>query len=393
MTNSKSKERKLKLNKELNSPHKNILMRAVPRILMVNDYPLDKYYENWRNGLTPSQQLWGKVELDRLGNFEVIMLPHQKYPFLNKIGNLINITHLDQQVRVLFQLDEIDIIYAPFAAANTKLLLVLKLMGVIKVPIVAVIHYPLLGSNSTSNLVRSIGRKFVKGFDRLVFISHKIKEDNVKTFSLPSDTNGERFVHMDWGSEASFYKDINILPNTGEEDYAISVGQTDRDFDTLIEAFKNINFKLRIYSKPGYVPKVINIPTNVEIFTSGVTYKELLEIYKNSRMILICFKMTQQSTLGMTSLLDAMAMGKPVIITENEYLDVNAHIDKIGYTVAEENVNGWIEKINLLLANSPLCVEFGKNAFNLHKKIYNMDLFGINLNNVFKEYFQTINGK
>lgn len=393
MTNSKLKGKKLKSNKDHKSPPNIKIMRAVPRILMVNDYPLDKYYENWRKRLTPSQQLWGKVELDRLGNFEVVMLPHEKYPFLNKIGNLINITHLDQQVRVLFQLDEIDVIYAPFAAANTKFLLVLKLMGIIKVPIIAVIHYPLLGSNSKSNIVRSIGRNFVKGFDRLVFISHKIKEENVKIFSLPSDTNGERFVHMDWGAEASFYKDINVLPNNGEEDYAISVGQTDRDFDTLIEAFKNIDFKLRIYSKPGYVPRVKDIPSNVEIFTSGVTYKELLGIYKNSRMILICFKMTQQSTLGMTSLLDAMAMGKPVVITENEYLDVNANVEKIGYTVAEEDVNGWVEKINLLLSDAAMCIEFGKNALNLHKEKYNMNLFGINLNNVFKEYFQTIKGK
>lgn len=366
-------------------------MRSIPRILMVNDYPLDKYYENWRKGLTPSQQLWGKVELDRLNNFEVVMLPHEKYPFLNKIGNLINITHLDQQVRVLLQLDEIDVIYAPFAAANTKLLLMLKLIGIIKVPIIAVIHYPLLGSNSKSNIVRSIGRNFVKGFDRLIFISHKIKEDNVKTFSLPSDSNGERFVHMDWGAEASFYKDINVLPNTGKEAYAISVGQTDRDFDTLIEAFKKVDFKLRIYSKPGYVPKVKDIPANVEIFTNGVTYKELLGIYNNSRMILICFKMTQQSTLGMTSLLDAMAMGKPVIITDNDYLDVNADIDKIGYTVGEEDVNGWVEKINLLLNDSPSCIEFGKNALKLHKEKYNMDLFGQNLNYVFKEFFRFIN--
>ncbi len=355
---------------------------------MVNDYPLDKYYESWKNGLTPSQQLWGKIELDNICSFEIIILPHEKYPILNKLGNIFHIQHLDQQVRVLFKLNEIDVIYAPFAAATTKLLLILKFFRFIKIPIVAVIHYPLLGSNSKNKLIKIVGKSLVKGFNKMVFISHKIKEENVSTFSLKSDFNGNRFVHMDWGAESSFYKEIISRPNTGLESYAISVGQTDRDFDTIIEAFKNINFELRIYSKPGYVPKVKDIPANVHIFTSGVSYKELLGIYKNSRMILICFKMTQQSTLGMTSLLDALAMGKPVIMTENDYIDLDVNIAKIGFTVAEEDINGWVENVDYLLSNPQLGIEFGDNALKLHKEKYNMEQFGKNINRVFQECLQ-----
>lgn len=362
-------------------------MRKVPRILMVNDYSLEKSFDNWKKGLTPSQQLWGKVELDRINQFEVILLPHEKYPILNKIGNFFKIQHLDQQIRVLFILKEIDIIYAPFAAATTKLLLILKLFGFIKVPIVAVIHYPLLGSNSQNKLVKYFGRNLVGGFNRMVFISHKIKEENIKTFSLKSDEKENRFFHMDWGAETSFYKESIEVPSSGDEKYAISVGQTDRDFDTLIEAFKSIDFNLRIYSKLGFVSKVKNIPPNVQIFTSGVTYKELLDIYKNSRMILICFKMTQQSTLGLTSLLDALAMGKPVVITENEYLDLNVEDAKIGFTVAEEDVDGWIFKIKLLLSNNQMCLEFSENALKIQKEKYNMDDFGVNINHVFNDYF------
>lgn len=354
---------------------------------MVNDYPLDKYYNNWKNGLTPSQQLWGKVELDNLNVFEVTILPHEKYKFLNKIGNVFHIQHLDQQIRVLFKLKEIDIIYAPFAAATTKLLLILKLLGIINKPIVAMIHYPLLGSNSKNKIIKYFGRHLVKGFNRLVFISHKIKSENVKAFSPSNDADNKRFVHLNWGAESLFYQGNDLIPIAEKENYAVSVGQTDRDFDTLIEAFKSIDFNLKIYSRPGYVPKVENITDNVQIYTSGVTYKELLEIYKNSRMILICFKMTQQSTLGVTSLLDALAMGKPVVITENDYIDIDVEKERIGFIVPEDDVNAWVIKVKYLLKNPETCLEFGENALKLQKEKYNMEIFGEHLNSVFEELY------
>ncbi len=357
---------------------------------MVNDYPLDKYFDQWKNGLTPSQQLWGKVELDRENGMEVIILPHEKYKFLDKIGNFFNIQHLDQQWRALLIKKDIDIIYAPFAAATTKFLLLLKFLGLINTPIIAVIHYPLLGSNSNKKVVRLLGKRLMKGFDRMLFISHNIERDNIKAFSLAPHEYEKRFVHLNWGAETAFYDSKTAEDETGHEDYAISAGQTDRDFDTLIEAFRKLDLKLKIYSRPGYKPQSDDIPKNVEIFINGVTYKELLDIYKKSTMILICFKIRQESTLGITSLFDAMAMGKPAIITENTYIDIDVEKEGIGYWVAEGDVQGWVSKIQNLIDNPSLCKQMGQNAKALQIKTYNMNNFGDRLEKVFIELY---NGK
>lgn len=354
------------------------------KVLMVNDYPLDTYYNQWKEGLTPSQQLWGKVELDREESFELIILPHQKFKFLDSVGNTFHIEHFDQQIRALLIKNEIDVIYAPFAAATTKFLLILKFLKIIKTPIVAMIHYPLLGSNSNNKLVKSLGKKLMKGFDRMLFISENIKSDNVKSFGLSPQEYEKRFVHLNWGAETAFYEK-NFTCENEEEGYFISSGQTDRDFDTLIEAFRGLNSNLKIFAKPDYKPKTDNIPPNVEINTRKITSKEIIQLYKNSLAVLICFKMRQKSTLGLTVLFDTMAIGKPVIITENPYIDVDVEKEEIGYKVAEGDIEAWREKLKILIDNPGLRKSMGKKALELHRNKYNMDTFGISLKHVFQD--------
>ncbi len=351
---------------------------------MVNDYPLDRYYNQWQAGLTPSQQLWGKIELDKEDGIEIIILPHQKYKFLDKIGNKIRIEHLDQQIRALFIKNDIDIIYAPFAAATTKLLLILKLFGIIKTPIVAMIHYPLLGSSSKNRLVKSLGKKLMMGFDRMLFVSENIKSENIKSFELSPKDYENRFVHLSWGAETNFYDRSNTLTNSTKEEYFVSSGQTDRDFDTLIEAFRYLDFKLKIYAKPNYKPISTDIPDNVEINTKSISSREIIDLYKNSLAVLICFKMTQSSTLGLTVLLDAMAIGKPVIMTSNPFIDVDIEKEGIGYWIQEGDVQSWVSKLKKLIDNPELSNEMGRKAFELHKTKYNMDYFGKSLKKVFQ---------
>lgn len=351
---------------------------------MVNDYPLDRYYDQWQAGLTPSQQLWGKVELDKEEGFEIIILPHQKYKFLDKIGDKIRIEHFDQQIRALLIKNDIDIIYAPFAAATTKFLLILKLFGIIKTPIVAMIHYPLLGSSSKNKMVKSLGKRLMMGFDRMLFVSENIKSDNIKSFALSPKDYEKRFVHLSWGAETEFYDRSNTLTNHTNEQYFVSSGQTDRDFDTLIEAFRHLNFKLKIYAKPNFTPISKDIPENVEINTKPISSKEIIDLYKNSVGVLICFKMTQSSTLGLTVLLDAMAIGKPVIMTSNPYIDVNIEHEGIGFWVSEGDVQAWVSKLEQLIDNPELTNTMGRKAFELHKNKYNMDYFGKSLKQVFQ---------
>jgi glycosyltransferase involved in cell wall biosynthesis len=351
------------------------------RILLFNDYPMDKYYEDWKKGLTPGQQLWGKTELDKKENFEVVILPHHEHKILKRIGNLLHIQHFDLQIRALRNLKNIDAIYAPFAASTTKFLLILKFFGLLNIPIVAMIHYPLLGSNSKYKLVKWVGKRLIKGYNKMIFLGQKIKSDAMEAFNLTEEECKDWFVLMDWGSETSYFE--KYLNKIEEENYVVSNGQTSRDFDTLIKAFDKIDLNLKIYAKSGYKPKTESIPRNVEINTHWINNNELMEIYSKSRFILICFKMTQGSTLGLTSVLDCISMGKPFIITENPYIDLDPEKEGVGFAVKEGDVQGWIEKVNFLNGNPELCKQMGKRCLELQRNRFSLERFGDSLHRVF----------
>src|SRR5690606_8087313 len=130
------------------------------KVLLVNNYSMENAYALWQKGVSGSQHVWGKVELDQEGEIEVIFLKHQKYGFLNKIGKIIKINHLDQQIRILGNLKKFDILYAPYSSANTRLLVMLKWIGLFKKPIVVTIHQPIFNSNN-NKLARLFAKKFL----------------------------------------------------------------------------------------------------------------------------------------------------------------------------------------------------------------------------------------
>jgi glycosyltransferase involved in cell wall biosynthesis len=228
-----------------------------------------------------------------------------------------------------------------------------------------------------------MGKRMMMGFDRMLFISQNMKLDNINSFSLSPQEYEKRFIHLDWAAETAFYDRARQKNNSNSEPYFITSGQTDRDFDTLIEAFRYVDFKLKIYATVNYKPKSNDIPANVEIYTKDMSSIEIIDLYMNAFAVLICFKKTQKSTLGLTILLDSMAIGKPVIITENIYLDIDVEKEGIGFWVPEGDVQAWVEKIKILIEDPELCRTMGKAALNLQQSKFNMDIFGNSLKKVF----------
>ncbi|PSL06608.1 glycosyltransferase [Cecembia rubra] len=352
------------------------------KVLLLNDYPMDSYYKDWEKGITPGQQLWGKTEIDKMDGIEMIILSHEENKFLKKLGNLFLIQHLDLQLRALKYSKDIDAYYSPFGTAATKLLLALKFLGLLKTPIVVMIHYPLLGMNSKNKFKRWLGEKLFKGYDRAIFISKRLKIDALNAFRISEYDCKEKVHSMDWGSETSYYE--KFINEEEEEDYAVTNGQTDRDFDTLIEAFRELDLKLKIFAKADYKPKTKDIPSNVEIFTHWINNSDLCRIYNRAKIVLICFKMKRSSTLGLTSLFDSMSMGKAVIMTENPYIDIDINKEGVGFTVKEGDIAAWREKINILMDNPVLRKQMGKRGLELQNKYYSLEKFGLALFEIIK---------
>ncbi len=231
------------------------------KVILMNTYSMDKAYKDWKEGITPSHHLWGKIELDKRGRVEMEILKFEKFKFLNTIGRSLKIEFLDQQIRTLLSINKYDIIFAPNGSGTTKLLVVLKLFKLLSTPIVIMAHQPqFVAPEQKSKFKRNIAKFLMFQFDAMVFLSHKMKSDTIVNYNVPLSESDNKFLHLDWGADNDFYKDYANLKPVEETGYAISAGTTQRDIDTLIEAFREVNFPLKIFTTPLLLPTTKDIP-------------------------------------------------------------------------------------------------------------------------------------
>lgn len=355
------------------------------KVLLINTYSMENAYKDWENGITPSHHLWGKIELERRGKVQVELLSHEKYKILNKVGKLLKIEFLDQQIRALFLIKKYDAIYAPYGSATTKLLVLLKFLKLIQIPIVAIAHQPQFFMHDGSRIKRWIAKTSMLQFDTLVFLSKKMKADNIVNYNIPLEKTSKRFFHIDWGPDLEFYKNHENKTPVKDASFAISAGTTGRDFDTIIEAFRGIDFPLKIFTTPNQLPTTTDIPPNVTVYSSGITYRNLLSEYDKSRIILVPLKIgaNPANTHGLTGLLDVIAMGKPTVITENKNLDLDVEKEGIGYWAERYDPTHWRNILNAILFDEEALSEMGNKASALFKSKYNAVLFAEGMEKIF----------
>lgn len=361
------------------------------KVLLVNNYSMENAYSLWKIGKSASHHLWGKIELEKKGNVEMIIFPHEKNVLLNKIGKFFGINHLDQQIRVLGNLNSFDILYAPYSTSNTKLLLFLKLLGILRKPIVITLHRPILRMNSSNWLSKKFTKKLLLTYDHTVFLSKVLMDNAIKNLDLSPEIVESKFSTAQWGPDSLFYK--KVLDSKGiinEEDFLISAGHSSRDYHTLIEAFRGLEFKLKIFCTPKSLPKVQDLPENVTIHSTFIPYFELLDYYLSAKAILIplTYPLDEEGCQGMTSLQDVIALAKPMIITRNVALNLDVEKEGIGLVVDKGDVNGWVDAVRRIMEDSLLRNSMVSNSKRVFKEVFNADIFAGCLEKVFLDVFQ-----
>lgn len=356
-----------------------------PRIFLINNYSMERAYSLWEKGLSGSHHVWGKVELDQRGKVDMTVFPHEKHPFLNKLGKIFGIGHLDQQVRILFNLRKFDILYSPYSKSNTKLLLFLKALGLFRKPIVVTIHQPFWRGRNENKFFRSYSRFYILNYTASIFLSEPLLDKTIKLLKIPEKDYKNKFSLAQWGPDITYYERYCLKRKSFEEcDFFISAGHTDRDFETLIEAFRGLDYKLKIFCTPNSIPKTVDIPPNVEVNWEVTLSFDLIPYYQRSIAILIPLKypMSKEGCQGMTSLQDVVSFGKPLIMTRNPCLNLDVEKEGIGYCVDMYDINGWKEKLKILKENKEIWLEMSNNSQSTFKDKFNSDIFAAQLENV-----------
>jgi hypothetical protein len=145
------------------------------------------------------------VELEERANIEVKIFQHEKLPILNIIGNFFKIKHLDQQLRIMAYGKHYDILYAPYSLSNTRLLIILKWLGIYRKPILVTIHQPFMKMNSSNLFFKWLSKKFLFQYDGIIFLSEKLKENTIKALNIKDSSDLEKIDTAQWGPDTKFY--------------------------------------------------------------------------------------------------------------------------------------------------------------------------------------------
>jgi len=161
-----------------------------------------------------------------------------------------------------------------------------------------------------------------------------------------------------------------MAPNsTG--DYILSVGaDRDRDYLTLIRSVQDTPFHLILVVR-NWCKVPSRIPANVTVLREVPIYK-LRDLYSRARFVVITLKPNSHGS-GTTTILEAMAMGKAVILSRIKGFR-DYFIDGRTVTLVEpENVEELSKAISFLWNHPEKCEEIGRNARRFIEGRFNID--------------------
>jgi glycosyltransferase involved in cell wall biosynthesis len=281
-------------------------------------------------GIAPAHWLYGAMEMEKSG--EVVVWEKERHALLNDLKLLMK--------------HRPDKIFIPnLNIGNHQLLLALKAVGIVRTPVDAFLHHGRLERGIRGLVIRLL----LSGVDKLSFLSQKSMQETVDAGNVKStkcDTPG-------WWPDAEYYSKIK----TSDNGRFVSTGKENRDFDTLIEAFCITGAPLTIMtahkhgseSYDNLYDKCRDVPNIKVVITenTGAVYPQMVKEMAAARALVCPLLQNRMSyCVGLSTIADAVGLGKPLIITRNPYHD-DCYIGEHTYRVA--TVEDWVAAIRALL--------------------------------------------
>lgn len=335
-------------------------------------------------GEFPSHFLYGACHLADNG-IDVVYHRSPKHEFSRLKTALYTAWH------VLTCRERYDALYATHYK-GLELVVLLRALGLFRKPIIVWHHQPIV--KSKSRLRELLGRFFYKGFDRLIFFSQKLVDDSLKA----PKADPKKLVVGHWGADLAFYDKIKaelkaeqISPshhNTPSPSHPlipspsfIATGKEQRDQPTLIEAFNRTGRHLILYIGINPNPNVPNPnleavercepADNIDVVKiCGLLPYEIAREVAKADCVVICCHRTRY-TAGLTTVVEALALGLPVICSRNPQIPVDFDHLGCGISVDYGDVEGWQRAVEYIATHPDEARLMGERGRALAEQMFN----------------------
>ena len=222
----------------------------------------------------------------------------------------------------------------------------------------------------------------------MIFFSEKLMQDSL--LSAKADPRRMSMVH--WGADLEYYDRIKQTPSDpshpsfkgrvsssskgkleGVLSPFISTGKELRDFETLLQAFRETGLPLTLYAekkRKAYF-EALHPSENIELhYGDRPIPHEIAQQVARSCCVCICCQRSNY-TVGLTTVVEALALGLPILCTRNPQMPMDIEAEGCGYWLDVGDVEGWKEKLRFIANHPQEAQAMGRRGRALAEKYYN----------------------
>lgn len=317
----------------------------------------------WKRGRYPSHLLYGATCFAENG-IDVVM--HKHHQTSNRIVRMFRVAWQVMRCR-----ESYDVLYGT-SHRGLELLIMLRALGIYHHPICLWHHQPI--TKAKGWLREHVARLYYRGIDQMFMFSDAI----VEISKLSVKARPERMHVVHWGADIDYY-DRFMREHPSERSGFVSSGMERRDMPTLIAAFNNTGFPLRIFSIKSYLGNdyekiigAIHRRENITVtFNNRLMIDELTAEVNRAACVVICCQPTNY-TVGLTTVVEALALGLPIICSRNPQMPLDIEKEGCGLLVDYGDVEGWERAIRYIAEHPGEVRRMGERSRQVAERTFNI---------------------
>jgi len=336
------------------------------QILFCNNYSMSDVRAAWSQGAFPAHHLWGADGLEARG-WPVTFVPCEPTTRLGRAARRAGYLYgdPDQEARIwrLAHKYPGSVCYSA-NSRTTRMLQATRAAHAWRTPICCVFHHRVPTGRSM--------RFLLNGVDAVICLNRRAERTLTVDLGIPR----ERVTFAPWGPDLRF---AGYHRPRSDDGFILSAGKTKRDLDTLLAALPGVAAPARVYSMEARD----GVPSNVELVLPDIQpdgrrlqfeFESVLRDLRSASIVAIPLAETNKLA-GLTELNDALALGKPVVMTRSDYLEVDIEAIGCGRWVDPGDSDGWRGALAELSADPGLRDEMGATGRAFAEKQWNYELF------------------
>lgn len=355
------------------------------RIIQPTDWsfePMDSYIKNGGDAFSVSR--FGYELFDRKGIDVDLIVPDYSKKTNRLLVKVLKLegANLALQIDLIKKSKNYDVVYYS-ADRHPYLLAIARKLRICKTPILMVCHFS-YDTRSVDNflkkLILKVERKIVFGsMDQIVFNCETLMNLAIENGKLPD----KHRINSGWGADLNYFSRGNKEVHKYIQPYYFAAGGANRDYHTLIQAFRKLPYRLVISCPQSVIDEEGPLPDNIIHFNYrkyGLhSYAMLREYYYDCKAVLIPVNVRNHVANGASVLVEALACGKPIVVSDLNTNFIDVEKEEVGLKVKMHDSDDWCRAIEFMEKNPDKLEKMGKNSLEIAKTKYNYELFTDNV--------------